>query len=327
MRGISIRLGRARSEWADVVGGAAPVPMGLPRGIWEHEKWGVMTNFVRLHEVGPRDGLQNEPGVISVVRKVALIDMLSRSGLRDIEVGSFVSPKWVPQMADTDQVLAQLKPVAGVRYAVLVPNIRGWAGFQAARRADMMLEIAVFISASEGFSHNNLNCSIAASVERLGPVIEAARAEEVNVRGYVSCVAECPFDGPTSPQQVVDAVGLLREVAPMQISLGDTIGTGTPDSIAAMLEAVLGIVPAAELAGHFHDTGGQALANIEVSLDLGLRAFDSAVGGLGGCPYAPGAPGNVATEEVLALLDRLGFETGVDRDVIAQAAELARGMR
>ena len=327
MRGISIRLGRARSEWADVVGGAAPVPVGLPRGIWEHEKWGVMTNFVRLHEVGPRDGLQNEPGVISVVRKVALIDMLSRSGLRDIEVGSFVSPKWVPQMADTDQVLAQLTPEAGVRYAVLVPNMRGWAGFQAARRTDMTSEIAVFISASEGFSNNNLNCSIAASVERLGLVIEAARAEEVNVRGYVSCVAECPFDGPTSPQQVVDAVGLLRDAAPMQISLGDTIGTGTPDSIAAMLEAVLGIVPAAELAGHFHDTGGQALANIEVSLDLGLRAFDSAVGGLGGCPYAPGAPGNVATEEVLVLLDRLGFETDVDRDVIAQAAELARGMR
>jgi hydroxymethylglutaryl-CoA lyase len=286
-----------------------------------------MTNFVRLHEVGPRDGLQNEPGVISVARKVALIDMLSRSGLRDIEVGSFVSPKWVPQMADTDQVLAQLTPQAGVRYAVLVPNMRGWAGFQAARRTDMASEIAVFISASEGFSNNNLNCSIAASVERLGPVIEAARAEEVNVRGYVSCVAECPFDGPTSPQQVVDAVGLLREVAPLPRSLGDTIGTGTPDSIAAMLEAVLGIVPAAELAGHFHDTGGQALVNIEVSLDLGLRAFDSAVGGLGGCPYAPGAPGNVATEEVLALLDRLGFETGVDRDVIAQAAELARGMR
>lgn len=286
-----------------------------------------MTNFVRLHEVGPRDGLQNEPGVISVERKVALIDMLSRSGLRDIEVGSFVSPKWVPQMADTDQVLAQITPAKAVRYAVLLPNMRGWTLFQAARRADMTTEIAVFISASEGFSQNNLNCSIAASVQQLGPVVAAAQEENVAVRGYVSCVAECPFDGPTSPQQVVDAVGLLREVAPMPISLGDTIGTGTPDRIAVMLEAVLGAVPAAELAGHFHDTGGQALANIEVSLDLGLRAFDSAVGGLGGCPYAPGAPGNVATEAVLALLDRLGFETGVDHDVIAQAAELAKGMR
>lgn len=286
-----------------------------------------MTNFVRLHEVGPRDGLQNEPGVISVERKVALIDMLSRSGLRDIEVGSFVSPKWVPQMAETDQVLAQITPAKGVRYAVLLPNMRGWTHFQAARRADMTTEIAVFISASEGFSQNNLNCSIVASVERLVPVIEAAQAEGVAIRGYVSCVAACPFDGPTSPQQVVDAVGLLRAVAPMPISLGDTIGTGTPDRIAKMLEAVRKVVPVAELAGHFHDTGGQALANIEVSLDLGVRAFDSAVGGLGGCPYAPGAPGNVATEDVLALLDRLGFETGIDHDVIARAAELARGMR
>ncbi|MCK0094929.1 hydroxymethylglutaryl-CoA lyase [Yoonia sp. F2084L] len=286
-----------------------------------------MAETVRIHEVGPRDGLQNEPGVISVARKVALIDLLSRSGLRDIEVGSFVSPKWVPQMADTDQVLAQLTPVAGVRYAVLVPNMRGWEGYLAARRLHFLPDIAVFISASEGFSQNNLNCSVSESVARLRPVVAAAAEAGVAVRGYVSCVTDCPFDGPTAPEQVADAVALLRQVAPMPISLGDTIGKGTPDRVGAMLEAVLAVVPAAELAGHFHDTGGQALANIDVSLDLGLRAFDSAVGGLGGCPYAPGAPGNVATEAVLELLDQRGFETGVDPAVIAQAAEMAKGMR
>ncbi|MGJ8588072.1 MAG: hydroxymethylglutaryl-CoA lyase [Yoonia sp.] len=286
-----------------------------------------MADHVRIHEVGPRDGLQNEPGVISVARKVALIDLLSRSGLRDIEVGSFVSPKWVPQMANSDQVLAGLTPQAGVRYAVLVPNMRGWEGFLAARRPDMTTEIAVFISASEGFSQSNLNCSIAESVDRLRPVVQAASESGVTVRGYVSCVTDCPFDGPTAPDKVAKAAAMLRDLAPMQVSLGDTIGKGTPERVAAMLEAVLEVVPAADLAGHFHDTGGQALANIEASLDLGLRAFDTAVGGLGGCPYAPGAPGNVATEAVLALLARLGYETGVDADVIAQAAEMAKGMR
>ena len=286
-----------------------------------------MSDVVRIHEVGPRDGLQNEPGVISVERKVALIDLLGQSGLHDIEIGSFVSPKWVPQMADTDQVLAQITPVSGVRYAVLVPNMRGWQGFLDARRDDMTTEIAVFISASEGFSQSNLNCSIAESVLRMRPVVEVAHQYGVAVRGYVSCVTDCPFDGPTAPSQVADAVGLLRDVAPMPVSLGDTIGKGSPARVAAMLEAVLAVAPAADLAGHFHDTGGQALANIEVSLDLGLRAFDSAVGGLGGCPYAPGAPGNVATEAVLELLDRLGYQTDIDRDVIAQAAEMARGMR
>lgn len=286
-----------------------------------------MTDVVRIHEVGPRDGLQNEPGVISVARKVALIDLLSRSGLRDIEVGSFVSPKWVPQMASSDQVLAGLTPQAGVRYAVLVPNLRGWDGFLAARRPDMITDIAVFISASEGFSQSNLNCSIADSVTRLRPVVQAAIAAGVGVRGYVSCVTDCPFDGPTPPDQVANAVGMLRELAPMQVSLGDTIGKATPQRVAMMLKAVLPDVPARDLAGHFHDTGGLALANIEAALDLGLRAFDSAVGGLGGCPYAPGAPGNVATEAVLALLQRLGYKTGVDADVIAKAAIMAKGMR
>ncbi len=286
-----------------------------------------MSAFVRIHEVGPRDGLQNESAVIPVADKVALIDLLSTSGLRDIEVGSFVSPKWVPQMADTDRVLAELTPVKNVRYGVLVPNMRGWEGFVAARVPDVTYEVAVFISASEGFSQSNLNCSIAESVARLTPVVQAAKDAGVGVRGYISCVTDCPFDGPVAPNAVARAAELLLAVAPMQLSLGDTIGKGTPETVGAMLKAVIDVAPAAQLAGHFHDTGGQALANIEVSLEMGLRAFDSAVGGLGGCPYAPGAPGNVATEAVLDLVHGLGFETGVDRDVIAKAAEMARGMR
>jgi hydroxymethylglutaryl-CoA lyase len=286
-----------------------------------------VNRLVNIHEVGPRDGLQNEARVISVAQKVALIKLLAHSGLYDIEVGSFVSPRWVPQMADTDQVMAGLPVVAGVTYAVLVPNMRGWQGFAAARGDMTNYQIAVFISASEGFSQSNLNCSIAQSVANLAPVVEAAFAAGVGVRGYVSCVTDCPFDGQTAPAQVADAVGMLREVAPMRVSLGDTLGNGTPERVAQMLEAVMQVAPSADLAGHFHDTGGRALANIEAALDLGLRAFDTAVGGLGGCPYAPRAPGNVATEAVLGLLDRLEYETGVDPAVITQAAEMARGTR
>lgn len=280
---------------------------------------------VTLHEVGPRDGLQNEAGVIALADKVALIDMLSTSGLRNIEVGSFVSPKWVPQMADTPDVLRLIKRVDGVRYSVLVPNMRGWDGF--APFAGDPFEIAVFISASEGFSQANLNCTVTQSIKNLVPVVAAAQAAGVAVRGYVSCVTDCPFDGPVAPDKVAQAVSALRAVAPMPVSLGDTVGKGTPEKVAVMLGAVLADTPAEALAGHFHDTGGQALANITVSLEKGLRHFDSAVAGLGGCPYAPGAPGNVATEAVLAHLTALGFETGVDADVIAQAADMARRMR
>lgn len=286
-----------------------------------------MAQFVRLHEVGPRDGLQNEPAVIPVAQKTALIDLLATSGLRDIEIGSFVSPRWVPQMADTDQVMAGLKPVPAVRYAVLVPNMRGWEAFAAARMPGVTYEIAVFISASEGFSQSNLNCSIAQSVARLVPVVAASQAAGIGVRGYISCVTHCPFDGPTAPEQVARAAALLRAIAPMPLSLGDTIGKAAPQEVERMLQAVTEVVPVADLVGHFHDTGGRALANIEAALAQGVRAFDSAVGGLGGCPYAPGAAGNVATEEVLALLDRCGFETGVDPHVIAKAAQMARGMR
>ena len=284
-----------------------------------------MRDHVTLHEVGPRDGLQNEPGVIGVDDKLALIDLLGRSGLRDIEVGSFVSPKWVPQMANTAAVMRGLQPAPGCRYGVLVPNLRGWEAF--APFAEGPFEIAVFISASEGFSQANLNCSIAESVARLAPVVAKAQDIGVSLRGYVSCVTDCPFDGPIAPGDVARAVEMLRRVAPIQVSLGDTIGKGTPTRMAAMLDSVLQVAPPDHLAGHFHDTNGQALDNITVSLDKGLRHFDSAVGGLGGCPYAPGAPGNVATEAVLDHLHAVGYKTGVDRAVITQAAAMARLMR
>ena len=285
-----------------------------------------MTDFVTLHEVGPRDGLQNEARIVPTAQKVALLDCLSHSGLRHIEIGSFVSPAWVPQMADTPEILAGLAK-APVEFAVLVPNLKGWERFLAARRPEFTYQVAVFISASEGFSQNNLNCSVAESMARLAPVVEAAQAEGVAIRGYVSCVTDCPFDGPTDPARVAAVVDQLRNIAPMQVSLGDTLGKGSPARIAAMIEAVLVAAPADALAGHFHDTGGRALANIRVALDLGLRHFDSAVGGLGGCPYAPNAPGNVATEAVLAMLTAAGYQTGVDPFIIAKAAAMAKEMR
>ena len=281
-------------------------------------------DFVTVHEVGPRDGLQNEPGVIPVARKVALIEALAAAGLREIEVGSFVSPRWVPQMADTDRVMAALRP--GPRYAVLVPNLRGWDGFvQAEKQGDYW--IAVFVAASEGFSRANLNCSIDESIDRLRPVVAAAQEAGVAVRGYVSCITDCPYDGAVAPAQVARVAEQLRAVAEMPLSLGDTIGKGTPERIDAMLGAVLDVAPAEALAGHYHDTGGRALANVEVSLDRGLRAFDAAAGGLGGCPYAPGAPGNLATEALVTLLAEKGFETGVDAMALEHAAAMARAMK
>ena len=288
-----------------------------------------MSNHVRLYEVGPRDGLQNEAKVISVADKLALICALAEAGLRDIEVGSFVSPKWVPQMSDTEKVLAGLSYEDSVNYAVLVPNMKGFEAWREARATLPRIpgEIAVFVAATEGFSKANLNCSIAESLERVRPVIEAALAEGVKVRGYVSCVTDCPYDGPTAPEAVADVVARLIEIAEMPVSLGDTIGKGTPERVQAMLRAVKRHVPAERLAGHFHDTGGRALANIEASLDEGLRVFDTAVGGLGGCPYAPGSPGNVATEAVMDRLEALGYETGLDRAAIERAATIAKSMR
>ena len=286
----------------------------------------LMPEFVTIHEVGPRDGLQNEPGVISVADKVALIRALGDAGLRQIEVGSFVSPKWVPQMANTAEVMADVAATKGGQFDVLVPNMRGWDGFEAATKSGPY-GIAVFISASEGFSQANLNCSIAESISRLKPVVGAAQAAKLPVRGYISCVTDCPFDGPVPPSAVLAAAQALRDVAPMPLSLGDTIGKGTPKTVEAMLTEVLKEVPVNHLAGHFHDTDGRALQNIDVALAMGLRAFDSAVGGLGGCPYAPGAPGNVATEAVIAHLHGTGYVTSVDPERLRHAGNLAQAIK
>ncbi|KPQ08114.1 MAG: hydroxymethylglutaryl-CoA lyase [Rhodobacteraceae bacterium HLUCCA12] len=282
-----------------------------------------MTQTVEIFEVGPRDGLQNEKRLIPTAEKVALVDLLSQAGFRRIEVASFVSPKWVPQMADGAEVLAGIRRRAGVRYAALAPNLRGYEGARAAR-AD---EVAVFASASEGFSRANLNCSVDESIARFEPILAAAGADGIPVRGYISCVTDCPFDGPTDPAAVARLARRLRAMGCYEISLGDTIGHATPESIAAMLKAVMDEVPADRLAGHYHDTAGRACDNIEASLALGLRVFDAAVGGLGGCPYAPGAAGNVATEAAQARIEALGYATGLDRAMIAEAGAMARKMR
>tara|TARA_R110002020_G_scaffold67179_2_gene176280 strand:- start:82259 stop:83113 length:855 start_codon:yes stop_codon:yes gene_type:complete len=276
-----------------------------------------------IFEVGPRDGLQNETREMPVADKIALVDQLSEAGFSRIECASFVSPKWVPQMAGSAQVLAGIKRKEGVRYAALTPNMRGYTDALAAG-AD---EIAIFASASEGFSQKNINASIAESIERFAPILEEARHIDMPVRGYVSCVVACPYDGPVAPSAVAEVADKLFSMGCYEVSLGDTIGAGTPDSVARMLLAVRNVVPVGRLAGHFHDTGGRAMANIDASLSLGVRVFDAAVGGLGGCPYAPGASGNVATEAVAKHLAALGYQTGLDLDVIAQAAEMAHAMR
>lgn len=282
-----------------------------------------MPDHVTLFEMGPRDGLQNEAAMVATADKIALVDMLSDCGLSKIEVTSFVSPKWVPQMADAAEVLAGIARKPGVVYSALAPNLRGFEGALAAG-AD---EVAVFASASEGFSQANINCSIAESLTRFEPVMNAAQAAGIPVRGYVSCVVECPYDGATDPGSVADVARALLDMGCCEISLGDTIGRGTPQAVERMLARVCTDIPAAKLAGHFHDTGGQALDNIRVSLDAGLRVFDAAAGGLGGCPYAPGAAGNVATEAVVAMLHDLGFETGIDTAKLARAAEFARSLK
>ena len=263
---------------------------------------------VRLVEVGPRDGLQNESKTVPLEVKVELIDRLSATGLQVIEAGSFVSPKWVPQMADTAEVLARIRRAAGLRYPVLVPNMKGLE----AALASGVEEIAVFGAASETFSRKNINCSIAESLDRFRPVVEAARARNVRVRGYISCVVGCPYEGPIAPEAVARVAKALHEMGCAELSLGDTIGTGTPRKIQAMIEAVAREAPLERLAVHCHDTYGQALANILAALELGVAIIDSAVAGLGGCPYAAGASGNVASEDVLYMMDGLGIETGVE---------------
>jgi hydroxymethylglutaryl-CoA lyase len=276
-----------------------------------------------VFEVGPRDGLQNEKAMIPTAQKVQLVNLLSDCGYARIEVASFVSPKWVPQMADGADVLAQITRRAGCHYAALTPNLRGFDGAYLAK-AD---EIAIFASASEGFSQANINCSVAESLMRFEPVVAAAQAAGIPVRGYISCVTDCPFDGPTPPADVVKVAEKLSELGCYEISLGDTIGHATPHSITQMLTAVLGSLPSGKLAGHYHNTSGRALDNIKASLDLGLRVFDASVGGLGGCPYAPGASGNVASEEVVGMLHKNGFQTGIDLPALLIAAEFARELR
>lgn len=282
-----------------------------------------MDDRVEIFEVGPRDGLQNEAREIPVAEKIALVDCLSRAGFNRIEVASFVNPKRVPQMAGSADVLAGITRAPGIRYGALVPNMRGYDDALAAR-AD---EIAVFASASEGFSKANINASIEESIERFIPILKAARHIDLPVRGYVSCVTDCPYDGPVSPDKVAEVADRLFGLGCYEVSLGDTLGNATPDSIARMLLAVRDRVPVGRLAGHFHDTAGRALDNIDASLALGVRVFDSAVGGLGGCPFAPGSEGNVATESVAAHLERLGYKTGLDMAVLGEAAEMARAMR
>ena len=271
--------------------------------------------FVRIVEVGPRDGLQNEAQQVSADVKSAFINMLTDAGLQSIEAGAFVSPKWVPQMADSDKVLASITQKPGVSYPVLVPNEKG---MQAALDAGAR-EIAVFAAASESFSQKNINCTIDESLARFAPVMEMARAANVRVRGYVSCVLGCPYEGDIAPANVVRVAKALLDMGCYEISLGDTIGTGTPVKTRAMLQAVKAAVPESKLAVHFHDTYGQALANILVALDEGIAVVDSAAGGLGGCPYAKGASGNVATEDVLYMLDGMGISTGVSLPAVVAA--------
>ncbi|HWI99983.1 MAG TPA: hydroxymethylglutaryl-CoA lyase [Burkholderiales bacterium] len=267
-------------------------------------------NKVKIVEVGPRDGLQNEPGEVPTEVKLELIERLAAAGLRSVEATAFVSPKWVPQMADHTEVLERIRRKPGVSYPVLTPNLKG---FEAARAAGAT-EVAIFGAASEAFSRRNINCSIAESLERFRPVAEAAKKNDVKVRGYVSCVLGCPYEGEVSPRQVAGVAGDLYDMGCYEVSLGDTIGTGTPGKTKAMIEACTERIPVEKLAGHYHDTYGQALANIYASLELGVRTFDASVAGLGGCPYAAGASGNVATEDVVYMLHGLGMETGVDLD-------------
>lgn len=274
-----------------------------------------LPSHVRLVEVGPRDGLQNEAQPISVADKVRLVDALSAAGLSYIEVGSFVSPKWVPQMAGSADVFSQIQRKPGVTYGALAPNLRGFEDALAAG----VKEVAVFAAASEAFSQRNINCSISESLERFAPIMAAARQHGISVRGYVSCVLGCPYEGEIAPEQVAAVARELYAMGCYEVSLGDTIGTGTAGTTRRLFEVVGAQVPRDKLAGHFHDTYGQAIANIYAGLLEGITVFDSSIAGLGGCPYAKGASGNVATEDVLYLLNGLGIDTGIDLDALIRA--------
>jgi hydroxymethylglutaryl-CoA lyase len=282
-----------------------------------------VTPEVTIVEVGPRDGLQNEPRPIPAALKIDLIDLLSATGFQRIEATSFVSPKWVPQMADGAEVMAGITRRPGTSYAALTPNMKGYE----AARAAKVDEVAIFGAASEAFSRKNINCSIAESIERFRPVAEAARADAIPVRGYISTAIACPYDGPTAPTQVARVAGLLFDLGCYEVSLGDTIGHGTPETVAAMLDAVLAVAPPSKFAGHYHDTNGRALESVAVSMDKGLRVFDSAVGGLGGCPYAPGAKGNLSTGALARDLAGRGIATGLDLDALDIAESFVSNLR
>jgi hydroxymethylglutaryl-CoA lyase len=273
-----------------------------------------LPSTVTLVEVGPRDGLQNEPLPVPLETKIELVERLAATGLPVVEAGAFVSPKRVPQMADSAELFRRLRKRPGVRYPALVPNMLGLE----LALASGVDEIAVFVSASEGFSQANIGCSRGESVDRIVTVVQLALAHRLRVRGYVSCVIACPYDGPTQHVEVVEMALKLIELGCDEISLGDTIGVGEPDEVRRLIDEVSKLIPREKLAMHFHDTFGRAVANIEASLQEGISIFDSSVAGLGGCPFAPGAPGNVATEAVVDLMDRLGIETGVDRAAVAE---------
>ena len=277
----------------------------------------MIPDRVTLVDVGPRDGLQNEKQPVDAAHKIELVHRLQAAGLREIEVTSFVSPKWVPQMADNAEVMAGLQRQAGVRYSVLTPNMKG---FEAAlpSRPD---EIVVFGAASEAFSQRNINCSIEESIERFRPVVQAAREQRLKVRGAVSCALGCPYQGEVSPDEVERVVRLMKEIGVDHVGIADTIGVGTPRRVQAAMERALKHYPVAEVSGHFHDTYGQAIANVYASLELGVHTFDASIAGLGGCPYAKGATGNVATEDVVFLLHGLGIDTGIDLDKLVDAGK------
>lgn len=275
---------------------------------------------VKIVDVGPRDGLQNEKQPVSAEHKIALVHALQAAGLKEIEVTSFVSPKWVPQMADNVEVMAGIARQPGVRYSVLTPNMKGYE----AAVLTQPDEIVVFGAASEAFSQKNINCSIAESIERFAPVTEAARAAGIKVRGAISCAVGCPYEGEIAPERVEFVARLMKEIGVQHVGVADTIGVGTPKKVQRALEATLKHYPLEEISGHYHDTYGQALSNVYASLELGIASFDTSVSGLGGCPYAKGATGNVATEDVVYLLHGLGIETGIDLDKLIDAGVAIR---
>jgi hydroxymethylglutaryl-CoA lyase len=285
-------------------------------------KMAPVPDLVRIVEVAPRDGLQNEPREVPTEVKLELIERLADAGLPAVEATAFVSPKWVPQMADHTEVLERIRRRPGVSYPVLTPNLKG---FEAARAAGAS-EVAIFGAASETFSRKNINCSIAESLERFRPIVLASKKHGIKVRGYVSCALGCPYEGEVKPERVADVAAALHEMGCYEVSLGDTIGVGTPGRTQAMLEACARRVPLERLAGHYHDTYGQALANVYASLELGVATFDASVAGLGGCPYAAGASGNVATEDLVYLLHGLGIATGVDLERLAETGQWICGI-